>query len=579
MLRELRVRNLALLEDAHVVFGPGLNVVTGATGAGKSLLLSGLTLLLGGRFSKEMLRTGTDQAHVEAIFDITDAETSRRAGEILGESEGAAPREIVVRRRVDASGRNRCEIDGRLVSVAELRDFGRLVCEIHGQSEHQALLDPAEQAHLLDRAGKLVDERQRFATSLAAWRELRERVAALRTGERERAARIDTLESLVREVTDAELRAGEQEELRRERTLLADAARHSESLALASSLLEGGDSGDGGNGGGGGDGDDGAIDRVGRAAREVEATAALSDDARAAQEALDFAQDRLAEAARLLVSARDRIRSDPARLEEIEDRLETIGRVLRRHGPAEDDALAALAKADRELADLRGGEDGAEGLAKRLAESERALVAAGTELNDKRRKAAKPFAAAIRKSLDDLGMAGTKFVVNVHDGDASQDLAARATDSGLGVVEFKASPNPGEEIRPLAKIASGGELARVALAIKGELGRADGAALLVFDEIDADVGPRLGAVIGRRLAAVARGRQALVVTHLPQVAAFADVHLRVTKRTSAGRTTAHVEPVENAARELEIAEMIRGEGMGGQALDQARSMLAEADRE
>lgn len=572
MLRELRVRNLALLEDAHVVFGPGLNVVTGATGAGKSLLLSGLTLLLGGRFSKEMLRTGTEQAQVEAIFDVTDAETSRRAAAILGEDGSAAPREIVVRRRVDASGRNRCEIDGRLVSVAELRTFGLLVCEIHGQSEHQALLDPAEQAHLLDRAGKLVEERRRFAAKLAGWRELRERVAALRTGERERAARIDALESLVREVTQAGLRAGEQEELRRERTLLADAARHVESLALASSLLEGGGGRDGG------EGEDGAIDRVGRAAREVEATAALSDDARGAQEALDFAQDRLAEAARLLVSARDRIRSDPARLEEIEDRLAAIGRVLRRHGPAEEDALAALAKAEQELADLRGGDDGAEGLAQRLAESERALVAAGTELNEKRRRAAKPFAAAIRKSLDDLGMAGTKFVVEVRDGDASQDLAVRATDSGLGAVEFLASPNPGEEIRPLAKIASGGELARVALAIKGELGRADGASLLVFDEIDADVGPRLGAVIGRRLAAVARGRQALVVTHLPQVAAFADVHLRVTKRTAAGRTTAHVEPVEAAARELEIAEMIRGEGKGRQALDQARSMLADADK-
>lgn len=569
MLRELRVRHLALLEDAHVVFGPGLNVVTGATGAGKSLLLSGLTLLLGGRFSKEMLRTGTSEAQVEAIFDVEGGETARRVGALLGGDAAASPREVVVRRRVDASGRNRCEIDGRLVSVAELREFGRVVCEIHGQSEHQALLEPAEQAHLLDRAGGLVDDRLRFAERLAQWRDLAARVAALRTGERERAARIESLESLVREVREAALRTGEQEELRRERTLLADAARHAESLAIASSLLDGGEAADG---------EDGAIDRVGRAAREVEATAALSDDARAAQEALDFAQDRLAEASRLLVAARERVRSDPARLEEIEERLGTIGRVLRRHGPSEEDALAALAASERELADLRGGEDGAEGLAKRLAESERALVEAGTELNGKRRKAAKPFAAAIRKSLDDLGMAGTRFVVEVTDGDPSQDLAVRATDSGLGAVEFLASPNPGEEIRPLAKIASGGELARVALAVKGELGRADGASLLVFDEIDADVGPRLGAVIGRRLAAVAKGRQALVVTHLPQVAAFADVHLRVAKRTSAGRTTAHVEPVEAAARELEIAEMIRGEGKGGQALDQARSMLTEASR-
>jgi DNA repair protein RecN (Recombination protein N) len=566
MLRELRVRNLALLEDAHVVLGPGLNVVTGATGAGKSLLLSALTLLLGGRFSKEMLRTGTEQANVEGIFDLDDDETVRRAAVLLGDETSDAPREVVVRRRVDASGRNRCEIDGRLVSVAELRDFGRLVCEIHGQSEHQALLETAEQTQLLDRAAKLGDERTAFALKLAAWRALRERVAALRTGERERGARIESLQSLVREVRDAELRAGEQEELRRERTLLADASRHADALTTAASLLDGTDD------------DDGAVDRVGRAAREISATAELSDEARAAQEALDLAQDRLSEASRLLATARDRIQADPARLEAVEERLATIGRVLRRHGPGEEDALAAATKAERELDDLTGTDGGAETLTARLADAERDVLAAGTSLNEKRRKAAKPFAAAVKKALAELDMAGTQFVVDVRDGDASQDLAARATDLGLGAVEFMASPNPGEEIRPLAKIASGGELARVALAIKGELGRAGRAMLLVFDEIDADVGPRLGAVIGRRLAEVARGRQALVVTHLPQVAAFADVHLRVAKRTAGGRTTAHVEPIAAKEREMEIAEMIRGEGRGKEALDQARSMLAERSK-
>lgn len=557
MLRELRVRNLALLEDAHVEFGAGLNVVTGATGAGKSLLLSALTLLLGGRFSKEMLRTGTEQASVDGVFDLDD-ETARRVAALAGDETREPSNEIVLRRRVDVSGKNRCEIDGRLVSVTELRDLGRLLCEIHGQSEHQALLDPAEQTILLDRAAKLTDERAQFAASLATWRDLAARVAALKSGERDRAARVETLHAAVAEIRGAKIRVGETDELRRERTLLADAARHAEALAVAASLLEGGDD------------DDGAIDRVGRAAREVTATAELLDDARVAQEALDMAQDRLAEAARALAAARERVESDPARLEDVEERLASLGRVLRRHGPDEEAALAALANAERELADLEGGADGADGLEKRLGDAERDVLASGVALNDKRRKAAKPFAAAVKKSLADLGMAETRFIVDVRDGDMSS-----ATELGLGAVEFMASPNPGEEIRPLAKIASGGELARVALAIKGELGRADRATLLVFDEIDADVGPRLGVVIGRRLAQVARGRQALVVTHLPQVAAFGDRHLRVVKRTAAGRTTAHVEAIESAARELEIAEMIRGEGKGAEALDQARSMLAD----
>jgi DNA repair protein RecN (Recombination protein N) len=562
VLRELRVRNLALLEDAHVEFGPGLNVVTGATGAGKSLLLSALTLLVGGRFSKEMLRTGTDQASVDGVFDLDD-ETARAVAALQGDDADAPAGEVVVRRRIDASGKNRCEIDGRLVSVGELRDLGRRLCEIHGQNEHQALLDPAEQTILLDHAGKLTDERARFAAKLAVWRDLAARVEALRSGERGRAARVEALQALVAEIRGAKLRVGELEELRRERTLLADSARHADALALASSLLDGGED------------DDGAVDRVGRAAREIGATAELLADARAAQEALDAALDRLSEASRSIAAARERVESDPARLEDVEERLASLTRLLRRHGPGEEEALAALAKAERELDDLSGGESGADGLEKRLAAAERDVAAAGAALVEKRRAAAKPFAAAVKKALAHLDMPGTQFVVDVRGG----ELAA-ATELGVGAVEFLASPNPGEELRPLAKIASGGELARVALAIKSELGRADsscqrGAPLLVFDEIDADVGPRLGAVIGRRLAEVARGRQALVVTHLPQVAAFGDVHLRVVKKTAAGRTTAHVEPLASAARELEIAEMIRGQGKGREALDQARSMIAD----
>jgi DNA repair protein RecN (Recombination protein N) len=564
MLRELRVRNLALLEDAHVVLGPGLNVITGTTGAGKSLLLSGLTVLLGGRFSKEMLRTGTSEAHVEGIFELSGKDALARVAALVGDADAKGPREIVVRRRVDASGRNRCEIDGRLVSVTELRDFGRAHCEIHGQSEHQALLDPTEQTILLDRAAKLGDEREAFGAKLAAWRELRDRVAALERGERDRAARIESLEALVAEVRKAALRPGEQEELQRERALLSNASRHAEALAEAAALLDGDD--------------EGAIDRVGRAARALEGTAELLADVRVAQEALDLAQDRLSEASRLVAAARERIDADPARLEDVIERLELLARILRRHGPTEEDALDAATRAERELADLADGTSGEEALAKRLAAAEKDALDAGLALNEKRRKAAKPFAAAVRKALADLGMQGTQFVVEVRDGDLAQDLGLRASDLGLGAVEFLASPNPGEEIRPLAKIASGGELARVALAIKGELGRADRAELLVFDEIDADVGPRLGTVIGRRLAEVAHGRQAIVVTHLPQVAAFADHHLRVAKRTAAGRTTAHVEPIVAAERELEIAEMIRGEGRGREALDQARSMLADGRR-
>ena len=281
MLRELRVRNLALLEDAHVTLGPGLNAVTGATGAGKSLLLSALTLLLGGRFSREMLRTGADQAQVEGLFELTDLALAERVRELLGlDTADSAPREIVVKRRVDASGRNRCEVEGSLVAVGALRDLGRLLCEIHGQSEHQALLEPAEQTLLLDRSAGLAAEREAFAAQLSAWREARARVEALRTGARERMLRLETLDAVAREIREAGIRPGEQEELRRERNLLADATRHAESLDLALTLVEGAE---------GRDDDESATDRLGRAARALEGTAALADEARAAQEAIDGA--------------------------------------------------------------------------------------------------------------------------------------------------------------------------------------------------------------------------------------------------------------------------------------------------
>jgi len=534
VLRELRVKNLALLEDAHVEFGPGLNVVTGATGAGKTLLLSALTLLLGGRFSKEMLRTGTDQASVDGVFDLDDETAASRA-----RGRGRPSSEIVVRRRVDASGKNRCEVDGRLVSVGELRDLGRLLCEIHGQSEHQALLDPAEQTILLDRAAKLTDERALFAAKLATWRDLAARVAALKSGERDRAARVESLDAAVAEIRGAKIRVGEIEELRRERNAprrRVASRRGARARGVAAR----------------------------RRARTTTARSTASAARRARSSATASSSTTPAPRRRRSISRRtaSRSRAAPrlgARTRRVGSRRGsmTSRSVWHRSDACCDDTVPTRSRArgaDEGRARARRsprGADGADGLEMRLDDAERDVLAAGASLNDKRRKAAKPFAAAVKKSLADLGMPETRFVVDVRDG----EMSPRPTRSRRRRVPRL--PNPGEEIRPLAKIASGGELARVALAIKGELGRAERAVLLVFDEIDADVGPRLGAVIGRRLAEVARGRQALVVTHLPQVAAFGDLHLRVVKRTVAGRTAAHVEPLASAARELEIAEMIR----------------------
>lgn len=550
MLRELRVRNLALLEDVRVAFEPGLCVVTGATGAGKSLLLAALDLLLGGRFSREMLRTGADEARVEGLFDVTGPAARARIADISGEDAG----EVVLRRRVDASGRNRCEVQGSLVPVATLRDVGRLLVEIHGQSEHQALLEPAEQTLLLDRAAGLGPEREAFAGKLAAWQEARRRLEDATSGAERRAARLEALDGTVAEIREAALRVGEQEELRAERALLADATRHAASIDEAIRLVEGDDRRDGASG---------AIDDLGRAARALEATARLDPAVREALGALENASSLASDAARALRDAAERVEADPARLEAVEDRLERIGGVLRRHGPTEADALATLEAARAEASSLRGGAEGAEALADRLRDAAREALSAGTALDASRREAGAKFAAAVESALADLGMPGTRFRVHLHE--PGEDALARATPLGLSRVEFLVSPNRGEDLRAMSRIASGGELARIALAVRGQIAggssagsAGEGTPLLVFDEIDADVGPRMGAVIGERLARLAEGRQVLAVTHLPQVAACAAHHVRVAKRVEGDRTVAVVEVVEGRRREQELEEM-RGE--------------------
>ncbi len=567
MLAELRVRNLALVESATVRFTPGLNVVTGATGAGKSLLLAALALVLGGRWSRDMLRTGAERMHVQAVFDLDD-ERAARVAELSGEAppEGGGRREVLVERRIDAAGRNRAEIDGRLVAVGKLRELGALLAEIHGQSDQQALLDPVHQTALLDRAAALEERRATFAKRLATWRTSSRLLAEVRGDADARRRRAEELVALAAEIAAVAPEPGESDALRSERELLAAAERHREALATALELTwDAGTSGD-----------EPAVDRLGRAAREIQGTAELAPDVHSAMDLLDGAAEQVQEAGRLLESALAALEADPERLDRIQERLEELGALLRRHGPSEEDALRRAAEAADEAAALRAAERGSTDLASRVADEAAAALREGLALDAARREAGASFSRETRATLAELEMAGTRFEVAVPERATDPGAAlATATPLGLGPLEFLVSPNAGEELRPLARIASGGELARTALAIKGRLAGADRIPLLAFDEIDADVGPRLGAVIGRRLAALAAGRQVLVITHLPQVAAFAASHLRIRKSESGGRTYVHVEPLTGADREREIAEMIRGAGRAEEALDQARAMLAE----
>ena len=565
MLRELRIRNLALFEDECIAFGPGLNAITGATGAGKSLLLQAVQLLLGGRFSRDVLRTGADTLEIEGRFELEPA-LAQIVADALDLPEIAVDQEVIVRRRVDASGRNRCETHGRLTPVSGLRELGRLLVEIHGQSEHQHLAESASQVAWFDRWAGLEAQRAAFADDLTAWRVTRAELASRTARAAEHAAHIANLRELLETVSRTEIDAGEQARLRSERALLADAERHVEALRAARTQLEGDDRND----------VPGVLDVLGAASRGLEATAELHADIATAVEALDAAFARAADALQEIARAADVVRVDPERLEEVQDRLETIGVVLRRYGPSEEDAVERAAAAADELTAFDASGSDPQILKTTLARQGEALIAAGRALNDQRRSKADAFSAAVVTALSTLGMPGARFAVDVQDGPEDGDLDARTTSTGLGTLRFLVSPNAGEDLRELGRIASGGELARVALALKGELADADHVPTLVFDEVDADVGPRLGDVIGRKLAELAMSRQVLVVTHLAQVAAHGAVHVKIAKSPSQDRTVAHAETLTGTPRLRELAEMLRGTGKADAALDQAQQLLDEA---
>ena len=558
MLAELEIRDLALLARARLSLRPGLVALTGATGVGKSLVLEALGLLAGDRADAAVVRSGAAAATVRGLFHLSPGQ-AREAAAVLGieEPEGG---ELLIERRVEPGGRGRASANGSPVTVAALRDAARLLVEIHGQSEHQRLLDPGTQADLLDRSGGCTAERERFAGALAAARGARERRAGLEARRRERLARIDWLDHVAATLEGARLRSGEKEELERERARFDGAERFLADLhGAVDALLEGEAS---------------ASDRLGAARSALTRAAELDPRLAAARDLVEGALEGAAAAARDAARLLEDADFDPERRAAVEERLDALDRLLRVHGPTEADALAAAAARGEEAARLRAEEEDAGRAAAAEAAAAAALGAAGRALVRKRRTAARALEKGVLAEMKDLALGAARFEVLVEEG--AGDPVETATAAGPGRVEFLFQANPGEPLLPLARVASGGELARVALALKTRLAEADRTPVLVFDEVDAEVGGRLGPAVAARLRAVAAGRQVLVVTHIPSIAAAADQHLRVTKVVADGRTTAAVEELEGAARERELAEMLRGEGLAERGLEAARDLLAEA---
>jgi DNA repair protein RecN (Recombination protein N) len=582
MLLELAIRDFAIIDGVRVAFEPGLNALTGETGAGKSILIDALGAVLGERLGPDVVRTGARLARIEATFDITGLAERPELAAVLDElgvewEDGV----VILAREVQAGGRSAARLNGRATTVSALARLGALLVDIHGQSDHLSLLRPAAHLGILDRYAGVEREREELGTLVREWRSVQRRIDEIMSGARERAQRVDLLRFQIAEIEAAGLRSGEDAELQRERSILANAERLAQTAAEAQTLLVGGEEAF----------DPTAVPAV-AAVRQAwhligdlaAVDDALGDLALRAEESIDALEAIAAE----VRAYREAIEADPARLEAIEERLDLIKGLKRKYGATVAEVIAHGESASRELDRLTGGEEGVEGLRERERALAEQIGQRAAALSCRRREAGDELAVAVERAIGELNMGRARFSVALQqvedpngvpfvlEGAPARTVAVDAT--GADRVEFLIAANVGEALKPLGRVASGGETARLMLAMKSILSAADATPTLVFDEVDVGVGGRSGQVVGEKLAALASGHQVLVISHLPQIAAYAGAHFRIAKDETDGRITSRIERLEESERIEELAVMLDGEPITEAARASAREMLRRAGR-
>jgi len=560
VLIELDIANLAVIDHARIAFGAGLNALTGETGAGKSIVIDAVGLLIGGRADAGMIRSGAPTARVEGIFQATAIDLgSLEEGGLAAAGDDV----VILARELSSSGRNVCRINGRAVPLRMLQEVGERLIDVHGQSAHLSLLRVPEHVELLDRWAGLTDLRRQASALRARLRRLDRELADLRGDERELARRADLLRHQIEEIGRARLEAGEEDELRHAQRIHANAEQIIQLAGEAYAAVAGG-----------AEDASSARDLVVAAAQRLAQLRHLDPSVAPLAEAAEAAGLQLEELGATLRSYRDGIEYDPERLAQVEERLGVIFALKRKYGGTVEEILAFAEGAEAELAGLAGREQGIAALEADEASLHRELGSVSGELSAGRRRAARSLERHVEEQLATLAMSGS-FGVRFGDersGEGSTELES---------VEFLLSLNPGEPPRPLARIASGGETSRVMLAIKAALTGADPHPTLVFDEIDSGIGGRVGDAVGRKLWELARHSQVLAVTHLPQIAAYADVHLHVGKQVTEGRTVTHVDSLGAERRLDELSDMFGSDQEAGRLqaaalLDRARAAAEEA---
>jgi DNA repair protein RecN (Recombination protein N) len=574
VLSQLSVRNVVLIERLELALSPGFNVVTGETGAGKSMLVDALSLVLGGRARPEFVRRGVEEAEVEALFEALGPRVAAR----LAAAGLPAEPELVVRRVVQAVARqtergelqraetrSRAYVNGRLCTAAQLADLGVDLCDIASQHESVSLTDPSTHVEYLDAFGDLESDRQMLAAEVEALAGVARELDAAKALERGRVEREDFLRWQLREIDELDARDGEEVELEQERARLRHAERLQAATRRAAERLY--------------EGESAVCDELARVATEVDQAAGIDGSLLPYARVVESARAELADAARALARYAEGVEASPERLAEVEERSFRLQKLLRKHGPTTSELLAHRAMLAAELESLSGASDRLAQLEGEKASRMAAAAKAARALSRRRREAAEELADAIGAELAQLGMGRARVVVDVTPAAGAADAllvdGARLTRTGIDRVEFLIGPNPGEEPRPLRKIASGGELSRALLALKRVLADQGPVGTYVFDEVDAGVGGAIAEVIGRAIADIARHRQVVCITHLPQIAALADAHFVVDKSEANGRTHTTVRRLSKSERVEEIARMLGGIKVGSAQRRAAAEMLKD----
>jgi DNA repair protein RecN (Recombination protein N) len=561
MLKLLKIKNIAVISGVELDFGPGMTALTGETGAGKSILIDALGLLLGARASPELIRTGEEQAVVEAVVESAGA-AAVLEGHGLPNEDG----EIILRREVHASGKGRASVNGALVPVSVLRDLAPWVATIHGQHGPQGLLDADTHLEVLDRNAELTGEAAAVAEAYRRLRDVEGALRALRQDRGEAERRRESLAHEVDEIERAALRPGEEESLRQEKAVQQNAGRLAALTAEAYALLY--------------DAEDAVLPRLGQVYRRLEDLGRIDSRFAPLLEARASVRAPLEDLAYFLRDYAQTLDVTPGRLDEIEGRLALIERLKRRYGATVQELLDSAAAGREELARLGEPEKHERALDAQRAEAVSRFLKLAGALSERRRAAGVELAARVQRELTQLAMEKTRFevafaaVAPAGDGEDT----SRWTERGLDAVEFLLSPNPGEELRPLARIASGGELSRILLALNAVAAVDAAAETLVFDEVDAGIGGRVAEVVGRKLRAVGGTHQVLCVTHLPQIASLADRHYVVSKREVKGRTVTDVRPLDGTERIEEVARMLGGATITDTTRRHAREMVKQGER-